>query len=319
MTTQIYSRLCLAALLFVLISLIFTDLFLSLSKKPFIVPGADNPQQMDVVLLLNTMADDASLLKPGAVSNVATLRTNEGNEISIVVAEGSFRGSDIDPLTTWAKLINKPTMIVSSADEHLRNNGGISEAIGTGCSISEVDNTMFATGAVTFTPCMGNYKQHFPNINYVANAIIVAWEGVSETKNCKFNPATSIALAQPGYATCIQNAIQAALGNLFNRQEMTGIDTVILPALGTGTGRLTKGEFYQSAVKSLETCLAAAKTCEPRLPQTIIFAVWSGDRGAWPDTRDAIARNVIELGNNWASIMPRQRPFKNVHASSAFS
>jgi O-acetyl-ADP-ribose deacetylase (regulator of RNase III) len=301
MTKQKISRLGLALLLLVLITLIFTDLFLSLSHKPFIVPGLSDPQQSDVVALLNNTITAGDSLQPGAVSNVATLRTNDGNEISIIVAEGHFRDSEIDPLATWAGLLNKPTMIISSADELLRNDGGISQAIGAGCSIAEV-GTLLVTGTVELKPCKGSYKQHFPKVDYVGNAIIVAWKGVSEVPNCKIDPMTAIGSTQPGYSACIQKAIQDALWNLFNRQEMTGLHTVVLPALGTGTGRLTKGQFYQSAVKSLEKCLAA-KTCEPKLPKTIIFAVWSGDTsvGGWPDTRDAIARNLIELGSDWAS------------------
>lgn len=35
------------------------------------------------------------------------------------------------------------------------------------------------------------------------------------------------------------------------------------------------------------------------LPARIIYTVWSGDRSGWTDTRDAIARNLVQLGDDW--------------------
>jgi hypothetical protein len=80
--------------------------------------------------------------------------------------------------------------------------------------------SLLRTGTASLESCKGSYKQAFPNIEYVASAIVVAWKGVSETSNCKFDPNTTIGSDQPGYKQCIQSAIEGALGVLFNREEM---------------------------------------------------------------------------------------------------
>jgi hypothetical protein len=137
-------------------------------------------------------------------------------------------------------------------------------------------------------------------------------ERVSETPNCKFDPNTTIGSDQPGYKQCIQSAIEGALGVLFNREEMVGIDTLILPALGTNTGKVFKGDFYQSAAKSLHACLQLPG-CAEKLPRTIVLAVWSSERApnTWGETRDAIARNITALGENWMPhYVPNLPPFR---------
>jgi hypothetical protein len=306
MSTRV-SQLVLASTLFVLILLISLNIFSLLSQKPFVVPGRATPGQLSMTSLLDAMAPDGKL-QAGAETPIAALTKNDGDVLNLFVAEGTFQDSTIQPQPIWSKILDKPSVIVSSADEVLRNTGGISKSIGSGCTIKQLDS-LLPTGTTNFDHCEGSYKQEFPNIAYVASAIIVAWKGVSETPNCRLDPTTTIDPDQPGYTQCITNAIENALSGLFNRQEMVGIDTVVLPALGTGTGNVSKGDFYKSMYKALERCLQLSG-CSEKLPRIIVLVVWSGETGlgAWTDTRDAIARNMTILGQNWMShYVPNQQ------------
>jgi hypothetical protein len=190
------SQLTLATILLALILIISSNIFSLLSQKPFVVPGG-SLNQPSVTAVLDTMAV-AGKLQVGAEALIATLTKKDGNTLNLHVAEGTFLDSTIQPQATWSKILKNPSVIVSSADEVLRNNGGISRSIGLGCAIAHLDSPL-PTGTTILSACNGSYKQQFPNINHVANAIVVAWKGVSETPNCRFDPTTMIDSTQPGY------------------------------------------------------------------------------------------------------------------------
>ena len=97
--------------------------------------------------------------------------------------------------------------------------------------------------------CAGSYKKVFPNIQYVGSTVIVAWKGVDEAPNCRADSDTRIDASQTEYVKCIQNAIENSLANLFSKAQISSIDTIVMPALGTGTGRVAKGVFYRAAAK----------------------------------------------------------------------
>ena len=215
------------------------------------------------------------------------------------VAEGSFRNSTIEPSINWSKLLNDPTAIVSSGDEFLRDDGGISKPIGIGCKL-QYSGGPIATGTTVVLPCSGDYIKAFPKIVFVANTVVIAWKGVDETPNCRTDISAPLNPSQSEYVACVQNAISNSLTDLFSKQEMNKIDNLVLPAIGTGVGGVAKGFFYQSVAAAVAKCLEAAG-CGQRLPKRIILVVWSGDRstGGWNATRDAIARNIASLGDNW--------------------
>ena len=255
------------------------------------------------------MARDGNV-QLGAKRTIGVLQRSDGRKIDLVVAEGTFKQSSIEPVSQWSNILSKPSMLVSSADEHLRNDGGISRAIGSGCSIAQVQSPL-PTGKVNIDVCAGDYKAKFPKLEFVASAVIVAWKGVSEKPNCRFDD-LSLQPYQPGFAKCFQTAIESALSSLFKSDDIARIDTLVLPALGTGTGRLSKGESYNSTINSLLACLQVAK-CANNLPSSIVFLVWSGEAnpGAWTETRDAVARNVATLAADWSgqytSTLPIQK------------
>ena len=289
-------RLALTAMLFAMVVLMAVKLVSSFSTHAFSVSGSPNRSMDSIAKLLDALAPQGSLPE-GAHQVVAALTKNDGSQLVFEVAEGTFEKTTIEPPAIWSGLLNSPTLIVSSGDEVLRDDGGISLAIGAGCSIKELKQPI-PTGTTFVTPCTGSYVQAFPNIRYVGSAIIVAWKGVSETSNCKTDSATPVAASQPEYVKCIQNAIENALGDLLGKYEMKSVDTIVLPALGTGTGGVDKGIFYGGLANVVEKCLTSTKGCDRALPRRIILLVWSKD-SAWGETANAIARNLARLGDKW--------------------
>jgi hypothetical protein len=299
MTMKTTNRIILAILLLGLIGFLGSNITFLLLRVPFAVPDSESVTQTAVIKQLNTMAPKGEL-QPGAIADIGVLRTNDGRQITIKIAEGKFLDNTIEPTQSWSELLGKPTLLVSSADEHLRNDGGISRPIGAGCSIKEVDFTI-PIGEAYATACVGPYKQAFPQITDVANVIIVAWSGVEEKANCKFDLDAKVEPSQAGYTQCIRKAIQDSLLRMFT-STVKRFDTVVIPALGTGTGRLSKGQFYDAATNALANCLSTLG-CDQKLPRSIVFSIWVGDvrENGWPEVRDAIARNVVKLGSDVTS------------------
>lgn len=298
MTKTTLSRIGLAIVIFGLMVFVATNLSVAVTATPFAAGNLANPSAPDIAHLLDQLAPDG-VLQRGASVDVAVLTKNDGSHVTFTVAEGSFEDSTIDPPVAWSKLLKNPAAIVSSGDEFLSNDGGISRPIGRGCNI-RYSGDPIPTGTTVVLPCNGDYVKAFPKIVFVANAVVIAWKGVDETPNCRTDLSTPLNPSQPEYVACVQNAIGNSLTDLFSKQEMNRIDSLVLPALGTGTGGVAKGFFYQSVAAAVAKCLEAVG-CGQRLPTRIILAVSSGDRSAsgWTATKGAIARNIVSLGDSW--------------------
>ena len=289
-------RIAVIACILVLSLVLGLKMVSSLSSTYFASSDGSIPTQENLYKLLGAI-DVEGRLKPGAQVKVAELRRTDGTSMSFIVAEGSFNASTIEPSQVWQPLLGKKTIIVSSADEKLRNDGGISKQIGSGCNIQEPKSTL-ATGAIIFSPCEGNYKDAFPNIESVASAIIKAWNGSGVKPACDL---PSDIESEKTYSKCIQVAIESALQKLLASDEVRRVDALVLPELGTGTAQLEKGLFYQSVMNSLEKCLILTKGCEHVIPARIIFTVWAGDskKDAWSQSRLELARSLEGLANDW--------------------
>lgn len=285
------------------IAFLWSNIQASLSQKAFAVPGAVRIDQQQIGKLLDQIAPDGRLQK-GAQAEIALLYRNSGKPIRFVVVEGWFSKSSIEPESTWSSVLGKPSMLVSSADEKLSNDGGISFEIGRGCLLEQLQIEM-ATGRTKIDDCRGSYKTAFPELKYVASAIILAWNAVPEKRNCNAG-GRGLSSDQAGYVLCIQSAIESALGSLFAGADISEVDVLVLPELGTGTGRVSKGESYSAETKSIFNCLKAPK-CSDNLPGTIVFSVWAGDTH-WPDTKRALARTVSDLGVQWEGIYAPTSP-----------
>lgn len=287
-------RVLVLAVLIAFSGLLAYEIFSSFSLTAFL-PQATTAQVLSKDL--DVMVPNGQL-RPGASVDIGKLRKNDGGTLLITLAEVTFTDTTIEPQGAWEQLLRRPALIVSSGDEHLLNDGGISQYIGSGCGIDQV-RMLIPTGTTYVVPCVGDYKKHLPNVRYVGNAIIVASKGVDETPNCKFAANVSVSARETGvYDKCIHDAIVGSLLDLFGKSEIMEIDTLVLPALGTGAGDVQMGIFYQAAATAIQGCLASIHGCY--LPRRIIFTVWSGSpKGAWPGIRDAFARNIAGLSDRW--------------------
>ena len=253
------------------------------------------PTEENFYRILGSAETDGHLER-GAKVKLGELRRTDGTTVSFVLAEGAFSVSSIEPAATWKTLLVAPTILVSSADEQLRNDGGISLSIGQGCDLSKPGYEA-ATGAVVWSPCKGSYKKAFPQIEWVGSAIIKAWNGVGEMPTCDLQHATR---SQKSYPKCIQYAVESALWNIFRSSEVKPIHIMVLPELGTGTAQVEKEYFYSAVTNAFKECLISTKACDRRIPENIIFSVWSGDTAnAWNDTRSAAAKQLALLAASW--------------------
>lgn len=293
------SKLLVGLTLVAAIAFLWSEIDTSLARKPFEVPDRTKIDEEQIGSLLEKVAPNGSL-QPGSAAEIALLHLNSGRAIRFSVVEGTFSASSIEPMSTWSAVLQHPSMLVSSADERLSNDGGISYAIGIGCSLKPLQIEL-ATGRARVDDCSGSYKTSFPQLRYVASAIILAWNAIPGKRNCNLGDRSLSSTDQGGYALCLQSAIESALGSLLSGPDIGQVETLVLPALGTGTGRLSKDESYSAEMKAILGCLKVAK-CADNIPGTIVFSVWAGEPDRWLETKKSLARNVSELGSQWSGL-----------------
>jgi hypothetical protein len=147
-------------MLFAMVILMAVKLVSSFSTHAFSVSGSPNRSMDSIAKLLDALAPQGRLPE-GTHQVVAALTKNDGSQLVFEVAEGTFEKTTIEPRAIWSGLLNAPTLIVSSGDEVLRDDGGISLMIGAGCSIKIVQP--IPTDDFRH-PCTGSYVQAFLNI-----------------------------------------------------------------------------------------------------------------------------------------------------------
>jgi len=260
---------------------------------------AEDSQSLDSHLeKLLTEVTSGGRVQKGAKVSLAIVRTDSGETVEISVVEGTFEDRTIEPEEVWQKVIGYKALLVNSADEYFRNDGGVSEHIGKGCTLNRVDQK--ATGDLIFTQCVGNYRDRFPGIIGVESAIIQAWSSVDEEKDCEPAAVSAVEGPQNYHNKCVTDAIERAMSTLLESLNPGEIDTIILPALGTGTARLPKSMFYLTAFKAIEKCLAAKNNCAMRLPKHFVLSVWSGEGpDKWTETKSAIERTFSNFLKRW--------------------
>lgn len=291
-------RIYIVIILGILLVLISIKAISSLPSKSFITPDGRLVTEAVTMGALDDMEKNGRLF-PGASAKIGTLNRIDGSSVTFTIAEGTFSKTTIDPAGIWKKIIVQPTLLVSSGDEILRNDGGVSEAIGAGCGVQQLTYKL-ATGAVLISPCTGPYRDNFPELRSVANTVIEAWHPVDEKPTCNPGYVAQSTHDQDSYIQCIQDAIKTALHRLLISVDIKGANTVIIPELGTGTAGLDKGHYYQSLKDAIEECLIITKGCGEQIPENVILVVWSQDRaGAWAESKSAIARNFGQLSQDW--------------------
>src|SRR5271170_1227385 len=215
MIERVAGRYALPIVLFALASFLAFKVTVSLRTSAFVSGGAANPTSVDIGKVLDAMTSQGRL-RQGAIAELAELRRNDGLSLSLIVAEGKFGPSSIEPEPVWIDLLKRPTLLVSSGDELLRNNGGISKSIGIGCDIKQVKIPL-ATGELFPSDCNGPYKRMYPNVQGVRSAIIKAWSSVDERADCEPKSISEIEGPQSEYTKCVSDAIKISLTSLFRK------------------------------------------------------------------------------------------------------
>jgi hypothetical protein len=103
------------------------------------------------------------------------------------------------------------------------------------------------------------------------------------------------------YQTCVSNALTDSLHDLFAQisdEPARHIDAMIIPAVATGVGKLTKAAFYN---KLLVDVLVEELKKDYALPATLYLQVrrWENPN-RWPETQTAIASAVAKAVSTWA-------------------
>lgn len=253
-------------------------------------------RQLDKKLISITTND---LPTPGGVAHLLTLRTAAGSDVDIFTLEGELNGTSIDPANVWGSTLVGSSLILNSVDEVHRNNGGISELIAAGCHLLPREGDPAQLGDLDISQCNGSYSDNL-KIRWVGNAAVIIFEGFGDKDPCGLPLEES---EEKGYSECIAQAIQTSLDNLFNelrthRREVRP-QTIIIPAIGTGVGSVSKQTFYQTLKSKLleEVQQPGEKNV---LPERIILQVWRGETPEqWVSARTAIANFISELSYKW--------------------
>lgn len=230
-----------------------------------------------------------SALKAGGIAAVARFHRRDGSKTTIYVVEGKFDPATIDPSNAWSSLQGAPLAIVSDVDENGVATNGIGRAIASGCHTSS-PATPIALGTFQFTPCHAPYQLR-THIDEVADAYVVPHDfsnGVS--------PECNSANIEANVTKCVGLNVSSALDDIFtslyNHRDIHGI---IIPAIGTGYGRLSKKAFYGYLREDISTALRY----DHYLPDYIYLQVYRQDSAKWSVTNTAISGALASLVKDW--------------------
>ena len=276
------------------------------------VPGGSGVNvKRQVLQQLASATVDGVVLK-GASLKLLTLRAPDRNRVDIHVAEADFLESTIDGSERWDPVLLGDAILVNSVDEFHRNNGGMSKSIARGCGLKSMnpdpDRADHADqiGDVTFEACQGPYSS--VGIGHVANVALIVWRDDKGRGRCRdvahvetVGTSDDGYSADPTYASCISGWIGYAMSDLLiRRAEVESPSTVLIPALGTGTGGVPPEATYQAYRRVIEDLLALSEASSS-LPDNLVLLLWRGwSPDQWAAHQIAIANLVSELHNRWA-------------------
>ncbi|WP_213806598.1 hypothetical protein [Granulicella sp. dw_53] len=233
-------------------------------------------------------------VKPGAVVPLISLVRADGGTTTITLLEGDLQDTGIEPSDTWSKL-SRPMAIFNSVDEKQSLSGGISGKIGTGCALeSQGDLGTLQKGQVNYLPCTGPYTKL--GVTTVINSAVVVWTNPETEDRACWNTVTD---SKDSYEECIQTAVSDSLNAAFSASGAhKDIHALVVPALGTGVGKLSKERFYKTLSSNLLDVLTAKDGRS--LPQTIYLLTWRNeDAATWGETRTGISKSIATIYNTW--------------------
>ncbi|MBP0624987.1 hypothetical protein [Cupriavidus consociatus] len=210
------------------------------------------------------------------------------NLVSAVLQENSISGK------IGGQKQGDRLLLINSVDENQSMDGGLSGKIGAGCGLKPT--RVLNKGDIQFHKCVGAYKKL--GIDWVGNFAIVVWDNTyDENLPCwNFEGVDNKAK----YQACIRDDTSLAFHNFFTElHAKKDIDGVIIPAVGTGTGLLNKGEFYDLLFKELYTVLSDERLSAD-LPANIYLLVNPREsRATWLRARNGIATHLGPMIKNW--------------------
>jgi hypothetical protein len=254
---------------------------------------------------LKGATDDVGSASPAAVVHLATFRADNGKEVEIFVAEGEFTRDGIEPSGLWSNAVRGSTLLVNSVDEIMSRGSpeSISYHIGYGCRIDPSPEHLLQVGEVRIQRCRGPYHEDL-TVSWVANAALIVYRSAGGRGHCTpyWQPAGE--LSDGDYSACLTTHLRVALNQVFERLQdlprRQTPETVILPALATGTGRYPKAAFYKLFAEQLGQELR--RPSEQYIPTRIVLQVRRGNDAAdWDETIYAISGSIGDVVDGWRS------------------
>lgn len=249
-----------------------------------------------ILKTLEAASQSSSYAPDGLEAPIIQLRSSSGATIRFVVIEGSFTDQAILPMLLWKKYLrDQQYVLVNSVDEKQDTYvkpTSIAGHIGKGCDLDRYVGELLNLGQVKPHPCnSGQYAQLFGQ-GEVANAAIVLVDAT--------NPDRPPCWKEPNeaqYRDCINEAVNDALLNIFGPNHKSELDApvMVMPALGTGFGKLSKDDFYKSLFTSLGNLMADRRA---NLELLVLVDRQSND---WKATEEAIANRLGALAASWRS------------------
>lgn len=236
----------------------------------------------------------------GLEQPILELKPKEGGSVRFIVLEGELTNETILPLDLWKRYLHDGDYtLVSSVDENQSTDvAGIAGFVGHGCELQGYAGALLNLGDVAVHECgaNSNYAQRFGR-GKVANAAIIVWNPDRvERPACWKTPNSD------QYRDCVRQAIDNSLDNLLGPKHYDDLEvqTIVIPALATGAGRLAKDDFYQILCARLRRAISE----RTRLwNSTIVLLVYRGTAD-WPETKKAIAHRFGGMAESWKALGP---------------
>lgn len=252
--------------------------------RPVQLPGLSFANEESRILQSLAIGDKgAASPPPGFERPIMKLTSSNGAVINIVAKEGDFTEQGIEDKDAWkAYLHGGDYLLVNPVDEKRNTDtGGISYWIGNGCGLQDWVNDPLSLGQVAFTDCdSGPYSKLYGQ-GRVANAATVIYKAPwNQPQPCP-DRANS---AQRD--DCTADAVNQILRSIFEETSdpFFARHTWVIPALGTGNGKLPRYKFYEALVHNLGNSLEK----QPTESVTLILLVWRKDDD-WGQTKSQIA------------------------------
>jgi len=262
-----------------------------------VIPQQANSEskQIDLQRALKNASDEEGP-KSGIQLPLARFVQTGGSVTTVYLVQGQFYAEAIEPHNVWRQL-GRNVLLVSSVDQDRSDIGPSSGPIAHGCSVS-LSDIQLQLGQASIIPCSGSYESG-GHVKWVGVVTPVIWAAESsEVHPCWRRYGIT---SDAGYQACISNAVTDSLQDLFTQMRnnrFRDVDAVVIPAIGTGVGGLSKASFYQTLLASI---LVDELKRGHRLPQTIVLQVPRGDTpNTWPETESAISTALAKSVAVWA-------------------